>query len=127
MRRIAAVVLLVVGPLAFAVEVQLALARLLMFGLPALLLLAARIAVVALGVAAGRLLWSGDVVGWRLARVWSVAAALLLALTFATPYFPSNRTPSEKRVTLVVWLLVYAAWFVVSTWRARTDETDGHS
>ena len=110
----AAFILTIAAPLAFALEVQTSLGRLVSFGAPALLLLAFRVAVTTLGLIAGRLLWRGDEDGWRLVRLWSVAAALATAVTFLTPYFPSNRTPGEKPVALLAWMAVYATWLVVA-------------
>jgi hypothetical protein len=110
----AAAILAIAAPLALALEAQTALGRLLSFGAPALLLLAFRIAVTALGLIAGRLLWRGDDDGWRLVRLWSVTAALATAVTFLTPYFPSNRAPGEKPIALLAWMAVYAAWFVMA-------------
>ena len=112
--------LTVVSPLAFALELQGALHRLLDFGAPALLLLACRVAVVIAGFVAGRRLWDGDVEGWRVVRLWAIGAAAALVLTFATPYFPSNRTPAEKRLALAAWLCVYAGWIAAATWRRET-------
>jgi hypothetical protein len=119
LRLPAALTLTIAAPLAMALEAQTALGRLLSFGAPALLLLAFRIAVTALGLIAGRLLWRGDDDGWRLVRLWSVAAALATAVTFLTPYFPSNRTPGEKPIALLAWMAVYAAWFVIAHRQTR--------
>jgi hypothetical protein len=119
LRLPAALILTFAAPLAMALEAQTALGRLLSFGAPALLLLAFRVAVTALGLIAGRLLWRGDDDGWRLVRLWSVAAALATAVTFLTPYFPSNRTPGEKPIALLAWMAVYAVWFVIAHRQTR--------
>jgi hypothetical protein len=117
LRLCAAALLTVVSPLAFAIEVQGALDRLLDYGAPALFLLAFRTAVIIVGFVGGRRLWDGDVEGWRLVRLWAIGAAIALVLTFATPYFPSNRTPSDKRLALAGWLCVHAAWVLLSSRR----------
>ena len=127
LHQVAALVLAVVGPLAFALEVQLALGRLWSFGAPAFLLLALRAAVTVLGLIAGRRLWQDATDGWRLVRLWAVASSVALALTYATPYFPSNRTPPEKRGWFYAWLAIYAVWAIVATWagtRRQQDYTD---
>ena len=127
LRLITAVVLAFVGPLAFALELQTAIGRLSAFGAPALGLLALRAAVTALGLVAGRLLWRDDTDGWRLVRIWSIAAAMAHVATFLTPYFPSNRTPGEKRLALLVWLLAYVAWFLVAHWQTKNDKDVGRA
>lgn len=116
--QVAALVLAVIAPVAFALEAQNALGRLLSFGAPALLLAFARAGVTTLGLVAGRLLWRGEAEGWRLVRWWSLAAAAATTATFLTPYFPSNRAPGEKWLALAAWLVVYALWFVVATRKA---------
>jgi hypothetical protein len=120
----AALVLAFIGPLAFALEVQAALPRLLSFGLPALLLLAARTGVTVLGLIAGRRLSAAAADGWRLARLWAIAAAAAHVITLSTPWFPSNRTPGEKRFAFIFWLAIYAGWAALATRQARRGETD---
>jgi hypothetical protein len=118
-KDIAALLLVIVAPAAFALEAQAAVGRLLGFGAPAIALLVVRAAVTILGLVAGLALRRGDEGGWRLVRAWSVAAAGATLVTFLTPYFPSNRAPGEKRLALAAWLLVYAAWFVIAHTRGR--------
>lgn len=106
-------------PLALALVASSALERLLDYGAPAIALLAYRMLVTGVGLAAGRALWAGRRGGVRLARAWAVAAAVGAVMTFATPYFPSNRVPGTKGPTLAAILTFDAAVFAYLTRGAR--------
>jgi hypothetical protein len=109
--------LVVWEPLTFALTLSSALPRLALFGPPAYLLAGYRAVVVALGVAAGRAMWARSPAGRRLARWWAPAHMLAVALTFATPFFPSNRVPGTKEPILLLLLTIDAAWFI---WLTRS-------
>jgi hypothetical protein len=111
--------LLVWEPLTFAVTAAAALSRLTFYGPPAFLLLAYRLAVVGIGMAAGRALWDGEARAPALARGWALAHAVAVVLTFATPFFPSNRLPGTKGPTLAVLLLFDAACWAWLRWSPR--------
>jgi hypothetical protein len=111
-----AILLVIVEPLGLAYTASSALPRLALYGPPAFLLLACRVLVAGLGIAAGRALWTGDAAGPRLARWWAAAHALALVLTFATPFFPSNRVPGTKGPTLAFLLALDAGWWAWLRW-----------
>jgi hypothetical protein len=111
-----------VEPVRFAIVAASALSRVLDHGALAIALLAFRVLVTGLGITAGRHLWAhGDP---TLARIFLVANAIAVVLTFATPYFPSNRVPGTKLPELFLVLAVHSAAFA---WlgTAALDE-DGH-
>lgn len=94
------------SPLSLAVVTASAWPRLVRYGWPAWSLFAARVAVVALGIAAARMLLDRAAGAARLASLTFAANALLILATSATPYFPSNAVPSTKWLT--AWTLVLA-------------------
>lgn len=107
-----AFLLVVWEPVSFALTASSSLGRLVGFGLPAFALLGARVAVIGFGIVAGRALWQGAPHGPRAARLWLVLASLILVVTFATPYFPSNRLPGTKGPLLTLLLLHHLAWYL---------------
>ena len=111
-----AVLLVIWEPATFALAASAALSRLALYGAPAFLLGAYRSVVVGVGIAAGRALWAGRREGRRLAQWWAVLDAAGTVLTFATPYFPSNRLPGTKGPLLALLLTVNAAWFLWLQW-----------
>lgn len=122
-----AALLVIWEPATFALTASSALSRLTSYGLPAFLLLALRIGVVGLGIAAGRALWAGRREGRRLAQWWTALDAAATMLTFATPYFPSNRLPGTKGPLLAMLLVMNLAWFAWLQWgpsvrRAYADQ-----
>lgn len=125
--RLLAVVLVVWEPATFALTASAALARLVGYGAPALALLAYRGLVIGLGLAAGRALWGGRAEGPWLAQIWVVCHAMAVTLTFATPYFPSNRLPGTKWPTLAVLLLLDAACWAWLRWSPAVRRAYGTS
>jgi hypothetical protein len=128
--RALALFLLVWEPLTFAATAAAALNRLMLYGPPAFLLLGYRLLVVGIGMAAGRALWAGDPRGPSLARGWAIAHAVALVVTFATPFFPSNRVPGTKSATLALLVLFDAACWTWLRWsprvRAAYEPPDEH-
>ncbi len=114
--------LVVYEPLAYALTASAALGRLTLYGLPAFGLLAFRAGVTALGVAAGLALWRREGYAPRLARWWVVGHALALVVTFGTPYFPSNRLPRLKPVTLAAQLTFAVGCWSWLRWSRRLRE-----
>jgi hypothetical protein len=94
--RILAVLLVVWVPVSLALEASAGLPRLVAYGWPAMVLLTVRAFVAGLAVVAGRALWSVEPHGPRLARAWLVLDAIVMGVTLATPYFPSNRLPGTR-------------------------------
>lgn len=106
-------------PLSFAVVAASALERLIDHGVPALLLLALRVAVAALGIVAGRALWMRQHEAPRLGQSWALLHAAAVALTFHTPYFPGNRPPGLKRASLAAIVAWDLAWGAYLRWSSR--------
>jgi hypothetical protein len=123
--RVLAALLVVWEPLTFALTASAALPRLVIYGLPAFALLAYRGLVVGLGIAAGRALWAGRTEGPTLARSWAILHATAVVLTFATPYFPSNRVPGAKGPVLALLLLIDGAWWAWLRWSTSVRRAYG--
>lgn len=117
--RFLALFLLIWEPLGFAFAAASALDRLMAYGAPALLLLAFRVGVTALGIVAGRALWAGRYGAPALGQWWALLHAAAVSLTFHTPYFPGNRPPSLKRVTLAAIVAWDVAWAAYLRWSPR--------
>lgn len=113
--------LLLGEPLRFAVVASAALPRILDHGALAIALLLYRVIVTGVGLTAGRHLWAhGDP---TLARLFLVANALAVVLTFATPYFPSNRVPGTKLPELFLILAMHSAAYA---WLGPRPVDDGN-
>jgi hypothetical protein len=118
--RVLAVTMVAWEPLSLAVTASAALPRLVLYGLPAFLLLGCRLLVAGVGLGAGRALWSGGPDAERLAQGWLALATLTGVLTACTPYFSVNRLPGTAGL-LVGFLLVWnGLWFVYLQARQRT-------
>lgn len=117
--RAIAAYLVAVEPLRFAIVGAAALSRVIDHGAPAIALLLSRVVITGLGLTAGRHLWSHA--DPTLARIFLVANAVAVAITFATPYFPSNRVPGTKLPELLIVLAVHAAAYA---WLGRR-QADG--
>ncbi|MGE3840113.1 MAG: hypothetical protein AB7I50_00855 [Vicinamibacterales bacterium] len=114
-----ALFLVVWDPLSFAATAAGAVSRLLLFGPPALALLAFRALVVGWGLAAGLALWQGAAHAIWMSRWWVVGRATGLVLTFLTPYFPSNQLARFKLPTLLVLLCLHALVWCWLRWSPR--------
>lgn len=108
------VYLLLVEPVRFALVGAAALSRVLDQGAPAIALLLFRVVVTGIGLTGGRFLLLRD--DPTLARLFLALSALAVTLTFATPYFPSNRVPGTK---LPEWLLLMAGHAAAAWWLSR--------
>lgn len=114
-------------PLTFGLTASAALPRLWSYGLPALLLLAVRIALTGVGLVLGRSLWQASPDAPRRARLWLALSSLASIVTFATPYFPSNRLPGTAAPTLAVILAHNLLWYLylLGSRRVRAIEEAG--
>jgi hypothetical protein len=99
-------------PVAFALEASAALPRLVTYGWPGALVLAARVLATGLGIAAGRALWRVEPHARRLAQAWLVLDVAVTWLTLATPYFPSNRLPGTRAWEMAGVVALDGAWLV---------------
>lgn len=113
-----------IEPLSFALLASSALSRVLHYGVPAVGLLLLRLFVAGLGVTVGRAVWSGRGSARVLALLWLGLDGAALALSFATPYFPSNRPPGTKWLELVGLLGVRAAWAAYLACSPRLRDRD---
>jgi hypothetical protein len=78
-----------------------------------------RVAVTALGIVAGRSLLARQPGAPALGQWWALLHAVAAGLTFSTPYFPGNRPPSLKRVSLVAIVAWDLAWAAYLRWSPR--------
>lgn len=117
--RLLAIALVTWIPFLVAVEASSGLARLLAYGVPAIALLLARVAVAGLAVAAGRALWTRQPSALQLARAWLVLDVIVSAITLATPFFPSNRLPGGRGREFVITLVVNGACFLYLSTSSR--------
>lgn len=81
-------------------------------GLPAALVLALRLVVAALGVAAGLAILQLRFGALLLARVALVAAAATDVFVELTPYFPNSRAPGETAIYVAASLIYYGIWLI---------------
>ena len=104
--------LVLVQPAAVGLSGSGALDSLAMRGLPVALVLALRLVVAALGVAAGLALLGRRIGALTLAKAALVAAAATDLFVYLTPYFPSNRAPGETPILVGASLIYYAGWLL---------------
>jgi hypothetical protein len=117
------VLLIVWGPVQLGLVASSALAALPIRGLPLGLLLMARIAVTAFGLAAGLALFSRRPVAVPLARVSLVLSALTDVVVYTTPYFPSNRMPGDDMFFIAASLAYATLWLVYLSRSRRVRNT----
>ncbi|HTK30029.1 MAG TPA: hypothetical protein VL309_10775 [Vicinamibacterales bacterium] len=103
-------VLLVWQPLSFGLLASAELDSVMRRGLPAAAVLAARLIVTALGVAAGLALLSRRPAAVALARLSLVCSAAADLFVYTTPYFPNNRAPGETPLFVGASLAWYGLW-----------------
>ena len=87
-------------------------------GLPLALVLLGRIAVAAVGVAAGLALWRHRPGAVTLARASLLLSAAADVFVYSTPYFPNNRPPGDSTWILAASLLWYGIWLMY-LWRSK--------
>jgi hypothetical protein len=108
--------LLIVGePFGLALYASAVLPRILDRGAWAVLLLATRLTIAAIAVAAGRALWHQRPGAITLARVALGLTAAGVLLTSLSPVFPHNRPPGTTWPFVTAMLIYYAAWFAYVT------------
>ena len=81
-------------------------------------MLLGRIAVAAVGVAAGLALWTHRPGAVALARASLVLSAAADIFVYSTPYFPNNRPPGDSTLILAASLLWYGLWLMY-LWRSK--------
>jgi hypothetical protein len=111
-------VLILWQPLSLGLAGSSALNSLSVRGLPLALVLLGRIAVAAVGVAAGLALRSRRAGAVTLARASLLLSAAADVFVYSTPYFPNNRPPGDSTVILAASLLWYGIWLMY-LWRSK--------
>jgi hypothetical protein len=111
-------VLIVWQPLNLGLVASSALNSLSVRGVPLALVLAGRLVVAAVGVAAGLALWYRRPGAVTLARVALLLSAATDVFVYSTPYFPNNRPPGDAELILAASLLWYGIWLVY-LWRSK--------
>jgi hypothetical protein len=87
------------------------------------IVIVARLAVVAFGIAAGIALRSGRDAAVRLAMISLLLSAAMDLFIFTTPYYPSNRMPGETPIYAAATIAYYAAWLAYLVRSARVRNT----
>jgi len=114
--------LLVWHPISFALTASAAIDALSRRGLPLGLLLAARVGVTGLGVAAGLSLAGRKPAAVGLTTVALISSALVDLITYTTPYFPNNRVPGDTPIYIAWSLLYHTGWLVYLRTSKRVRE-----
>jgi len=114
--------LIVLHPLSLAVTASNVMNALFLRGAPVAIVLLMRLAVVAFGVAAGRMLQNVRPGAVELARVALLASAALDVFVYTTPFFPSNRMPGDTTFYLIASLAYHGVWiaYLARSKRVRT-------
>jgi hypothetical protein len=102
--------LIVFHPLSLAVTASNVMNALFLRGAPVAVVLLLRLAVVAFGVAAGRMLQNLRPGAVEVARLALLASAALDVFVYTTPYFPSNRMPGDTVFYVIASLAYHGAW-----------------
>jgi hypothetical protein len=102
--------LIVFHPLSLAVTASSVMNALFLRGAPVAIVLGLRLAVVAFGVAAGRMLQNLRPGAVQVARLALLASAALDVFVYTTPYFPSNRMPGDTGFYVLASLAYHGAW-----------------
>lgn len=92
-------------------------------GAPAALALAARLVVVAVGIAAGLALVDRRAGAVTLAQIALVLSAAMDLWIYATPYLPNNRMPGDTPFYVAASLAYHAAWLAYLARSKRVRNT----
>ena len=117
--------LIVLHPLSLAVTASNVMNALFVRGAPVAIVLLMRLAVVAFGVAAGRMLQNVRPGAVDVARVALLASAALDVFVYTTPYFPSNRMPGDTTLYVIASLAYHGAWIAYLARSKRVRATFG--
>jgi len=110
-------------PINVAVMVAAALTALPIRGTPLALVLLLRLAVAALGIAAGRALAGRHHGAVTLAKASLAVSAVTAVFVYATPYLPNNRMPGDTPLYVAAALAYYGGWFAYLTLSRRVRDT----
>jgi hypothetical protein len=117
--------LIVFHPLSLAVTASSVMNALFLRGAPVAIVLLLRLAVVAFGVAAGRMLQGLRPGAVRITRLALLASAALDVFVYTTPYFPSNRLPGDTIFYVIASLAYHGAWLAYLARSKRVRATFG--
>ena len=117
--------LIVLHPLSLAVTASNVMNALFLRGAPVAVVLLMRLAVVAFGVAAGRMLQNVRPGAVELARVALLASAALDVFVYTTPFFPSNRRPGDTTFYVIASLAYHGTWIAYLARSKRVRATFG--
>ncbi len=117
--------LIVLHPLSLAVTASNVMNALFLRGAPVAIVLLMRLAVVAFGVAAGRMLQNVRPGAVELARIALLASAALDVFVYTTPFFPSNRMPGDTTFYVIASLAYHGAWIAYLARSKRVRATFG--
>ena len=116
--------LLLLGePINVAVTAPAALTALPIRGTPLALILLLRLAVAALGIAAGLALDGRHHRAVTMAKASLALSAATAVFVYTTPYFPNNRMPGDTPLYIAATLAYYGGWFAYLTWSRRVRNT----
>ena len=115
--------LLVWQPLSLALIASSVLDSIIVRGVPVALVLIARVAVTAFGVAAGLALIARRSAAVSLARASLLLSAAMDVFVYVTPYFPNNRPPGDTTIALVLSIATAAAWLAYLSRSKRVRNT----
>ena len=104
--------LLIWQPISVGLVASRSLGALPAFGLPAILILLARLLVASLGIAAGLALLGRRPGAAVLAKVSLLTSAATELFVYTTPYFPNSRAPGETPLVVLGSLTYYTAWLI---------------
>ena len=115
--------LLVWQPISLSLTASRVLESLPVRGLPLVLVLAMRVLVAALGIAAGLALFGRRPGAVTMAKVSLGVSAATDVLVGTTPFFPSNRVPGDTALFIGTSLAYYGAWMIYLFRSQRVKET----
>jgi hypothetical protein len=115
--------LLLAEPINVAVTAPAALTALPIRGTPLALILILRLAVAALGIAAGLALAGRHYGAVTMAKASLALSAATAVFVYTTPYFPNNRMPGDTPLYIAATLAYYSGWFAYLTWSRRVRNT----
>jgi hypothetical protein len=120
-------ILLLLGwqPLSLGLVASRVLDSLALHGLPLALILALRLLVAAVGIAAGLALLGRRTAAVTMAKASLAASAATDVLVYTTPYFPNSRPPGDTTIVLVVSLVYYFIWLLYLMRSTRVRNTFG--
>ncbi len=89
------------------------------------IILAVRLLLVALGIAAALALWHERPFGVALAKLTLLLSAAMATFLALTPYFPNNLAPGLKLPALAGSLIYYGGWYAYLLGSRRVRNTFG--